>query len=55
MSPKEVLVRRILDEGYPKTTKYIIRGAYRPLIHCFVDCVHNVLEGNIPLGLKEKK
>ena len=42
-------------EGDPKTTKYIIYGADRPLIHCFIDCAHNILEGNIPLGLKEKK
>ena len=45
----------ILAEGDPKMTKYIIRGADRPLIHCFVNCDHNILEGNTPLGLKEKK
>ena len=48
-------VLRILPEGDPKTTKYIIYGADRPLIHCFIDCAHNILKGNIPLGLKEKK
>ena len=46
---KNKYVLRILAEGDPKTTKYIIRGADRPLIHCFVDCAHNILEGNIPL------
>ena len=52
---KNIYALRILAEGDPKTIKYIIRGADRPLIHCFVDCAHNILEGNIPLGLKEKK
>ena len=52
---KNEYVLRILAEGDPKTIKYIIRGADRPLLHCFVDCAHNILEGNIPLGLKEKK
>ena len=52
---KNEYVLRILAEGDPKMTKYIIRGADRPLIHCFVDCAHNILEGNIPLGLKEKE
>ena len=51
---KNEYVLRILAEGDPKMTKYIIRGADRPLIHCFVDCAHNILEGNIPLWLKEK-
>ena len=35
-------------------TRYIICGADRPLFHYFVDCAHNILEGNIPPGLKEK-
>ena len=52
---KNKYLLRILAEGDPKMTKYIIHGADRPLIHCFVDCVHNILEGNILLGLKEKK
>ena len=52
---KNKYVLRILAEGDPKAIKYIIRDADRPLIHCFVDCAHNILEGNIPLGLKEKK
>ena len=52
---KNEYVLRVLTEGDPKTTKYIICGADRPLIHYFVDCAHNILEGNIPLGLKEKK
>ena len=52
---KNKYVLRILAEGDPKMIKYIIQGADRPLIHCFVDCSHNILEGNIPLGLKEKK
>ena len=52
---KNEYVLRILAEGDPKTIKYIIRGADRPLLHCFVDCAHNILEGNIPLGLKQKK
>ena len=47
---KNKYVLRILAEGDPKAIKYIIRGA-----DCFVDCAHNILEGNIPLGLKEKK
>ena len=51
---KNEYVLKILAEGIPKTTKYIIRGADRPLIHCFVDSARNILEGNIPLGLKEK-
>ena len=25
------------------------------LVHCICDCVHNVLEGNIPVSDKEKK
>ena len=52
---KNKYMLRILAEGDPKMTKYIIRGADEPLIHCFVDCAHNILERNIPLGLKEKK
>ena len=52
---KNEYVSRIFAEGDPKTIKYIIRGEDRPLIHCFVDCTHNILEGNILLGLKEKK
>ena len=36
-------------------TKYMIHGVDRSLLHCFVDCAHNILEGNIPLGHKEKK
>ena len=51
---KNEYVSRILAEGDPKTTKYIIHGADRPLIRQFVDCAHNILEGNILLGLKEK-
>ena len=52
---KNEYVLRILAEGDPKTIKYIICSADRPLIDCFVDCAHNILEENIPLGLKEKK
>ena len=52
---KNEYVLRILAEGDPKTTKNIIHGADRPFIHCFVDCAHNILEGNIPVWLKEKK
>ena len=52
---KNECVLRILSEGDPKTTKYIICGADRPLIRRFVDCAHNILEENIPHGLKEKK
>ena len=48
-------VLKILSEGDPKTTKYIIQGADKQLLHCFVDCAHNILEGNIPLSEKEKK
>ena len=50
---KNEYVLRILAEGDPKTTTYIIRGADRPLIHCFVDYAHNILDRNIPLGMKE--
>ena len=52
---KNQYMLRILAEGDPKTTKYIIRGADRPLLHCSVDCAHNILQGNIPLGLKKYK
>ena len=52
---KNEYMLRTLAEGDPKMTKYIIYGADRPLIHCFIDCAHNIVEGNIPLGLKEKK
>ena len=45
---------RILAEGDPKKTNYIICGVERPLIHCFVNDAHNILEGNIPLEIKEK-
>ena len=52
---KKEYVLRILAEGDPKMSKYIICGADRKLIHCFVDFAHNILKGNIPLGLKKKK
>ena len=51
---KNEYVLRILAEGHPKMIKYIIRGADRPFLHRFVDCAHNILEGNIPLERKEK-
>ena len=52
---KNEYVLRILAEGDPKTIKYIIRGADRPLLHCFVDCAHNILEGNIPWAERKEK
>ena len=52
---KNEYVLRILAEDNPQTTTYIICGAGRPVIPCFVDWPHNILEGNIPLELKEKE
>ena len=51
---KNEYVLKILAEGDPKLTEYIIHRAEGPLLHIFVDCAHDILEGNIPLGLKEK-
>ena len=47
---KNVYLLRLLAEGEnTKTTKYIIHGADKSLLHCFVDCAHNILEWNILL------
>ena len=52
---KNEYVLRIFAKGDPITTKYIICGADRQLLHCFVDGAHNIVEENIPLQLKRKE
>ena len=41
---------RVLAEGDPKTTRYIIHGADRPLFQCLVYCANNSPDGIFLLG-----
>ena len=44
-----------LSEGDKTTTTCIITGGGTPLLGCLSECAHNVLLGNVPLGVSQQR
>ena len=46
---------KALSEGDKTTTVCVLKGADKGLLKCLSECAHNVLQGNVPLGVTQKK
>ena len=46
---------KALSEGDKTTSLCIIKGGGKPLLHCLSECAHNILLGNVPLGVSQKQ
>ena len=44
-----------LERANRKQQKGIIEGANNELIHCLCECAVNILKGNVPLSLSQKR
>ena len=46
---------KTLSEGDKTTTICVLKGADKGLLNCLSECAHNILQGNVPLGVSQKK
>ena len=48
-------VLKALSEGDKTTTIIVLKGADKQLLTCLSECAHNILQGNVPLGVIQKR
>ena len=48
-------VLKALSEGDKATTIIVLKGADKYLLTCLSECAHNILQGNVPLGVIQKR
>ena len=47
-------VLKVLSEGNKTTTIIVLKEAGKNLLTCLSECAHNILQGNVPLGVIQK-